>query len=695
MVCHHDGETKKVRLDRHTGSILMPSAVLFFNGRRDDPTPPGIYVGSPAESKAFSEVAGLYPSTFSGHKPVKLGLDNPDFASIAFDGTTYDAFQMAVLIFEEMLEVANIQLGYRPDTAVLTHPAYFNHLQVKLIRDAAMEAGLFIPMMRAEPVAAALAWAVSERIEGFTAVYDFGGGTFDTTVLSVGQQEIQTYAKRGNPKLGGRLLTETVYETLLVPLAKEKGPWDLKLSNLTHDVAAQLTRDRLWQEAEKAKVRLSSDEHFTGEVELPLDKDSTEIVNLQFSISRKDLEAKVLSLIRGATETVQEAIHDAGLMVKDIKHVLPVGGVTRMPLIRQELVALFGESRVHQPADPDTLAAHGAALVADGVTAAKININDVLARSLRRRIPKSTQTKVLIGRGKPLGKEASVVMKLGWPGGQAKEVGFDLCEGEHEDFAFNEPVGTVLIRPDQPLPPKTPLELTLWYDESISAFNARTNLATVKVAIEPLHEDSIAALAPEVTAVKMADVFLCLDVSRSFRNSLLPLVTRECLNLEEQLRRANIDCRFSVLAFADPAVPGEEILAHNCTAEGSLRSWLSNLPQYDGGDTSEDIPALLLRLIMELAVSRDEAQKLILLFTDAPTKSPGSLPPLMPRLQANGAAIFVFAPMMLPGTSFQFYEDLAFATGGQHVDVHTGLSEGFQKALGLLGLGAMTGGAPA
>ncbi|MBU0610722.1 MAG: Hsp70 family protein [Armatimonadetes bacterium] len=690
MVCHHDGETIKVRLDRKTGSVLMPSVVAF------DKENDRIIVGSEAEGRTLSLVASTYPSTFPGHKCVKLGLDNPEFASLEFGGKTYDAFKMSVLIFEEMLEAANEHLGYMPDAAVLTHPAYFSHAQVTLIHEAAKAAGLFVSHLRAEPVAAALAWAVSERIEGAMAVYDFGGGTFDTTVLSVGKSEIQTYAKRGNPELGGRKLTETVYEALFVPAAREAGDWDLNLQTRDlHDVVGQRARTKLWDAAEEAKVQLSSTDRYEKEVLLPLDAEETKHVPVQITFTRKDLEETVLGLVRGATESVREAVHDAGLTVKDIAHVLPVGGVTRMPMIREQLIELFGESRVHQPADPDTLVAQGAALTADVATVARVTINDVLAQSLRRRLPKSTKTKELIGRGAALGQNAKVELNFAWPGGNVSAVSFDLCEGEYEEFSLNKPVGTVFLRPEQPLPPKTPIALTIWYDENIGAFTGHTNLAAVKVALEPIREANLAALAPDITAVKMADVFIGLDVSRSFRNSLLPLATRECLSLEDQLRRSNVDCRFSVIAFADPAVPGEEIVARSCAVEGSLRGWLTNLPQYDGGDTHEDVPALLLRLVMELAVSRGEAQKLVLLFTDAPTKAPEALPGLLPRVQATGAPVFVFAPMSLPAPSLKFYEDLAFATGGQYVDIHNSLYEGVQKALGLMGIAPTTGAAPA
>jgi molecular chaperone DnaK len=268
-------------------------------------------------------------------------------------GNDYSPSQISAFILQKMKETAESYLGETVTQAVITVPAYFNDAQRQATKDAGQIAGLEVLRIINEPTAAALAYGLEKQDGKTIAVYDLGGGTFDISVLEIGDGVFEVKATNGDTFLGGEDFDAKLLQFLADDFKKAEG------IDLTKD---KLALQRLKEAAEKAKIELSS--AATTEVNLPfITADANGPKHLVKSITRSDLEKLVEDLIKRTLEPCKKALQDAGLKASDISEVVLVGGMTRMPRVREVVKDFFGKEP-HTGVNPDEVVAMGAAIQA-------------------------------------------------------------------------------------------------------------------------------------------------------------------------------------------------------------------------------------------------------------------------------------------------------------------------------------------
>ncbi len=268
-------------------------------------------------------------------------------------GEDYSPSQISAFILQKMKETAEAYLGEKVEQAVITVPAYFNDAQRQATKDAGKIAGLEVLRIINEPTAAALAYGLDKNDNKTIAVYDLGGGTFDISILEVGDGVFEVKSTNGDTFLGGEDFDSKVVEFLADGFKKDEGI-DLR--------GDKLALQRLKEAAEKAKIELSSAAN--TEINLPfITADATGPKHLVKTISRADLERLVEELVQRTLEPCRKAIKDAGLSAKDIDEVVLVGGMTRMPRVRDVVKDFFGKEP-HTGVNPDEVVAIGAAIQA-------------------------------------------------------------------------------------------------------------------------------------------------------------------------------------------------------------------------------------------------------------------------------------------------------------------------------------------
>jgi molecular chaperone DnaK len=268
-------------------------------------------------------------------------------------GEDYSPSQISAFILQKMKDTAEAYLGETVTQAVITVPAYFNDAQRQATKDAGKIAGLDVLRIINEPTAAALAYGMEKQDGKIIAVYDLGGGTFDISVLEIGDGVFEVKSTNGDTFLGGEDFDSKVVEFLAADFKKAEG------IDLTQD---KLALQRLKEAAEKAKIELSS--AASTEINLPfITADATGPKHLVKAITRTDLEKLVESLIERTLEPCKKALADAGLKAADISEVVMVGGMTRMPRVREVVKSFFGKEP-HTGVNPDEVVAMGAAIQA-------------------------------------------------------------------------------------------------------------------------------------------------------------------------------------------------------------------------------------------------------------------------------------------------------------------------------------------
>jgi molecular chaperone DnaK len=291
--------------------------------------------------------------------------DNGDAWVAGRDSKRYSPSEVSAFILQKMKETAEAHLGEKVTQAVITVPAYFNDAQRQATKDAGKIAGLEVLRIINEPTAAALAYGMDKKGAGQTiAVYDLGGGTFDVSVLEIGDGVFEVKSTNGDTFLGGEDFDQRLVNYLADEFKKENGI-DLR--------ADRLALQRLKDAAEKAKIELSS--AMQTEVNLPfITADASGPKHLTIKITRAKLEALVDDLIQKTIAPVKQALKDAGVTANQIDEVILVGGMTRMPKVQEAVKQLFGKEP-HKGVNPDEVVAIGAAIQA-GVL--KGEVKDVL-----------------------------------------------------------------------------------------------------------------------------------------------------------------------------------------------------------------------------------------------------------------------------------------------------------------------------
>jgi len=285
--------------------------------------------------------------------PYKIARGPNGDAWVEAGGKDYSPSQISAFILQKMKETAESFLGEAVTQAVITVPAYFNDAQRQATKDAGQIAGLEVLRIINEPTAAALAYGLEKQDGKTIAVYDLGGGTFDISILEIGDGVFEVKATNGDTFLGGEDFDSKIVEYLAEGFKKDEG------IDLTKD---KLALQRLKEAAEKAKIELSSAQ--TTEVNLPfITADQNGPKHLVKTITRADLEKLVESLIQRTLEPCRKALADAGMKADEIADVVLVGGMTRMPRVREVVKNFFGKEP-HTGVNPDEVVAMGAAIQA-------------------------------------------------------------------------------------------------------------------------------------------------------------------------------------------------------------------------------------------------------------------------------------------------------------------------------------------
>jgi len=296
--------------------------------------------------------------------PYRVSETSSGDVQVEVQGKTYRPPEISAMILQKMKETAEAYLGTSVSQAVITVPAYFNDSQRQATKDAGRIAGLEVLRIINEPTAAALAYGMEKKRDEKVAVYDLGGGTFDISVLSIGDDSFEVLSTNGDTHLGGDDFDQRIIDWLAEEFLRDQG------IDLRKDPMAL---QRLKEGAEKAKCELSS--AVSTDINLPfITADATGPKHLNYTLTRAKLEQLCDSLLQRTKNPCFRAIEDAGLSPKDIDEVILVGGMTRMPAVGKIVKDIFGKEP-HRGVNPDEVVAIGAAIQA-GVLAGEVK--DVL-----------------------------------------------------------------------------------------------------------------------------------------------------------------------------------------------------------------------------------------------------------------------------------------------------------------------------